>query len=52
MLIIQSVLKNVELKTLEFKDKKYNNQDKYGMIAQDLLEHLPKEFKVLLEKMN
>ena len=45
MLIIQTVLKNVKLKTFEFKDKKFENQDNYGMIAQDLLEHLPKDFK-------
>ena len=43
-------VKNVKLKTFEFKDKKYHNQDKYGMIAQDLLEHLPKEFKGLVRK--
>ena len=45
-------VKNVKLKTFEFKDEKYHNQDKYGMIAQDLLEHLPKNLKVLLEKIN
>ena len=43
-------VKNVKLKTFEFKDKKYKNQDKYGMIAQDLLEHLPKEFKGLVRE--
>ena len=43
-------VKNVKLKTFEFKDKKYHNQDKYGMIAQDLLEHLPNEFKGLVRK--
>ena len=43
-------MKNVKLKTFEFKDKKYHNQDKYGMIAQDLLEHLPKEFKGIVRE--
>ena len=43
-------VKNVKLKTFEFKDKKYHNQDKYGMIAQDLLEHLPNEFKGLVRE--
>ena len=43
-------VKNVKLKTFEFKDKKYHNQDKYGMIAQDLLEHLPKEFKGIVRE--
>ena len=43
-------VKNVKLKTFEFKDKKYHNQDKYGMIAQDLQEHLPKEFKGIVRE--
>ena len=43
-------VKNVKLKTFEFKDKKYHNQDKYGMIAQDLLEHLPNEFKGIVRE--
>ena len=43
-------VKNVKLKTFEFKDEKYHNQDKYGMIAQDLLEHLPKEFKGIVRE--
>ena len=43
-------VKNVRLKTFDFKDKKYHNQDKYGMIAQDLQEHLPKEFKGLVRE--
>ena len=43
-------MKNVKLKTFEFKDKKYHNQDKYGMIAQDLLEHLPNEFKGIVRE--
>ena len=43
-------MKNVKLKTFEFKVKKYHNQDKYGMIAQDFLEHLPKEFKGIVRE--
>ena len=43
-------VKNVKLKTFEFKDKKYHNQDKYGMIAQDLQEHLPNEFKGIVRE--
>ena len=43
-------VKNVKLKTFEFKDKKYHNQDKYGMIAQDLLENLPKEFQGIVRE--
>ena len=43
-------VKNVKLKTFDFKDKKYHNQDKYGMIAQDLQEHLPKEFKGIVRE--
>ena len=43
-------VKHVKLKTFEFKDEKYHNQDKYGMIAQDLLEHLPKEFKGIVRE--
>ena len=43
-------VKNVKLKTFEFKDKKFENQDKYGMIAQDLLENLPKEFKSIVRQ--
>ena len=43
-------IKNVKLKTFEFKNKKYNSQDKYGIIAQELLEHLPKEFKNIIRE--
>ena len=43
-------VKNVKLKTFEFKDKKFENQDNYGMIAQDLLENLPKEFKSIVRQ--
>ena len=37
-------IKNVKIKTFEYKDEKYKNSDKYGMIAQDLRAHLPREF--------
>ena len=43
-------VKNVKLKTFEFKDKKFENQDNYGMIAQDLQEHLPKEFTSIVRQ--
>ena len=45
-------VKNVKLKTFEFKDEKYHNQDKYGMIAQDYKNIYLKNLKVLLEKTN
>ena len=37
-------IKNVKIKTFEYKDEKYKNNDKYGFIAQHLQKHLPKEF--------
>ena len=43
-------VKHAKLKTFEFKDEKYNSQDEYGMIAQELLEHLPKEFKSIIRE--
>ena len=43
-------VKNVKLKTFEFKDTKFDNQDKYGMIAQELQENLPKEFKSIVRQ--
>ena len=38
-----SCIKNVKVKTFEYTNEKYKNNDKYGMIAQDLRAHLPKE---------
>ena len=43
-------VKNVKIKTFEYKDEKYKNSDKYGMIAQDLRAHLPKEFKNIVKE--
>ena len=43
-------VKNVKIKTFEYKDEKYKNNDKYGFIAQDLLEHLPKEFDNMVKE--
>ena len=43
-------VKNVKIKTFEYKDEKYKNSDKYGMIAQDLRAHLPKEFKNIVRE--
>ena len=37
-------VKNVKIKTFEYKDEKYKNNDKYGFLAQHLQKHLPKEF--------
>ena len=35
-------IKNVKIKTFEYKDEKYKKSDKYGFIAQHLQKHLPK----------
>ena len=43
-------VKNVKIKTFEYKDEKYKNNDKYGFIAQDLLEHLPKKFDNIVKE--
>ena len=43
-------VKNVKIKTFEYKDEKYKNNDKYGFIAQDLLKHLPKEFNNIVKE--
>ena len=43
-------VKNVKIKTFEYKDEKYKDSDKYGMIAQDLRAHLPKEFKNIVKE--
>ena len=37
-------IKNVKIKTFEYKDEKYKDSDKYGFIAQHLRKHLTKEF--------
>ena len=43
-------VKNVKIKTFEYKDEKIKNNDKYGFIAQELLEHLPKEFNNIVKE--
>ena len=43
-------IKNVEIKTFEYKDEKYKNSDKYGFIAQHLQKHLPKEFDNIVKE--
>ena len=41
---------NVKIKTFEYKDEKYKNNDKYGFIAQHLQKHLPKEFDNIVKE--
>ena len=43
-------VKNVKVKTFEYTEEKYNNNDKYGFIAQNLLANLPKEFKSIVKE--
>ena len=43
-------VKNVKIKTFEYKDEKYKDSDKYGFIAQHLQKHLPKEFKSIVKE--
>ena len=43
-------VKNVKIKTFEYTDEKYKNNDKYGFIAQNLLANLPKEFKSIVKE--
>ena len=43
-------VKNVKIKTFEYKAEKYKDSDKYGMIAQDLRAHLPKECKNIVKE--
>ena len=43
-------IKNVKIKTFEYKDEKYKNNDKYGFIAQHLQKHLPKEFDNIVKE--
>ena len=43
-------IKNVKIKTFEYKDEKYKNSDKYGFIAQHLQKHLPKEFDNIVKE--
>ena len=43
-------IKNVKIKTFEYKDEKYKNSDKYGFIPQHLQKHLPKEFDNIVKE--
>ena len=43
-------IKNVKIKTFEYKDAKYKDSDKYGFIAQHLQKHLPKEFDNIVKE--
>ena len=43
-------VKNVKIKTFEYKDEKYKTNDKYGFIAQELQKHLPKEFDNIVKE--
>ena len=43
-------IKNVKVKTFEYTNEKYKNNDKYGFIAQELKEHLPKECKNIVKE--
>ena len=43
-------VKNVKIKTFEYKDEKFKNSDKYGFIAQHLQKHLPKEFDNIVKE--
>ena len=43
-------IKNVQIKTFEYKDEKYKKSDKYGFIAQHLQKHLPKEFNNIVKE--
>ena len=43
-------VKNVKIKTFEYKDEKYKDSDKYRFIAQHLQKHLPKEFDNIVKE--
>ena len=43
-------VKNVKVKTFEYKDEKYKKNDTYGFIAQEIQEHLPKEFNHIVKE--
>ena len=43
-------IKNVKIKTFEYKDEKYKDSDKYGFTAQHLQKHLPKEFDNIVKE--
>ena len=43
-------VKNVKLHKFRYKDEKYKDADKYGFIAQQLLENLPEEMKGIVRE--
>ena len=43
-------VKSVKVKTFEYIDEKYQNNDKYGFIAQELQKHLPKELNNIVKE--
>ena len=43
-------VKNVKIKTFDYIDEKYKDNDKYGFIAQHLQKHLPKEFENIVKE--
>ena len=43
-------VKNVKLHKFKYKDEKYKDADKYGFIAQQLLENLPEEMKGIVRE--
>ena len=43
-------VKNVKIKTFEYIDEKYKDNDKYGFIAQHLRKYLPKEFENIVKE--
>ena len=43
-------VKNVKVKTFDYTNEKYKDNDKYGFIAQHLLQNLPKEFKSIVKE--
>ena len=43
-------VKNVKVKTFEYTNERYKNNDKYGFITQNLLANLPKEFKNIVKE--
>ena len=45
-----SCIKNVKVKTFQYKDDKYKTNDNYGFIAQELQKHLPKECKNIVKE--
>ena len=43
-------VKNVKLHKFNYKNEKYKDNDKYGMVAQELLKHLPNEMKGIVRE--